>query len=104
MPFNRFNVLRTIIDEINTRLNWINIYLELYNAGVVCRKCGISRPTVRKWFNRYKELGVEGLNEHSRRPKKIKTKVTSEDEQRIIDLRDNRKLGHRSIAREMKRL
>jgi len=104
MAFNQFNVLRTMNDEIKTRLNWINIYLKLGNAGVVCKKCGISRPTLRKWLNRYKELGIEGLNEQSRRPKKIQTKVTAEDEQRIIDLRDNRKLGHRSIASEMKRL
>jgi len=91
-------------DEIKTRLNWIQLYFEIGNAGIVCRRCGITRPTLRKWLNRYKESGIEGLNEQSRRPKKIRTKVSSEDEKRIIDLRDNRKLGHRSIVSEMIRL
>lgn len=91
-------------DAIKIRLNWINIYLKLGNTGVACQKCGISRPTLIKWLNCYKELGIEVLNQHSSRPKKIKTKVTAEDEERIIDLRDNRKFRHRSFASEMKRL
>ncbi|WP_142531128.1 helix-turn-helix domain-containing protein [Pedobacter westerhofensis] len=57
-------------DEIKTRLNWMQLYLDIGNAGIVCRKCGISRPTLRKWLNCYKELGIEGLNELSKRPRK----------------------------------
>jgi transposase-like protein len=69
-------VLRTVNDEIKTRLNWIRLYFEIDNAEIVCRKYGISRPTLRKWLNRYKKLGTEGLNKLSKRPKKIKTKVS----------------------------
>lgn len=91
-------------NEVKKRLEWVKLYESIGVAGIVCLRCGISRPTLRKWIKRYKELGIDGLNEHSRRPHKIHTQITLEDEQRVLDLRDNRKLGHRSIANEMKRL
>jgi len=56
------------------RLNWVKIFLETNNASYVCRKCGISRPTLRKWANRYNKLGIDGLLEQSRRPKKFPLK------------------------------
>ncbi len=91
-------------NDVKKRLEWIKLYESTFDAGLVCKRCGISRPTLRKWIKRYKQSGIDGLNEQSRRPHTIQVKVTTEDEQRIIDLRDNRKLGHRSIASEMKRL
>lgn len=45
--------------EIRQRLKWIKLYEETKNAGLVCRRCGISRPTLRKWLSRYKEQGLE---------------------------------------------
>ena len=51
-----------------TRLGWIKLYQEVKDAGIVCRRCGISRPTLRKWVKRYEERGEEGLKELSRRP------------------------------------
>ena len=41
-------------DEIKTRFRWVALYLETKDAGLVCRKCGISRPTLRQWARRYK--------------------------------------------------
>jgi len=91
-------------NEVKKCLEWVKLYESIGVAGVVCMRCGISRPTLRKWIKRYKEFGIDGLNEHSRRSHKIYTQITLEDEHRVLDLRDNRKLGHRSIANEMKRL
>lgn len=54
--------------EIKQRLKWIELYEETENAGLVCRRCGISRPAHRKWLNRYKEQGFDGLQGASRRP------------------------------------
>src|SRR5215204_5992183 len=54
--------------DAQTRLGWIELYQEIGNAGVVCRRCGISRPTLRKWWRRYQALGMAGLEEQSRRP------------------------------------
>lgn len=39
--------------EVKKRLTWIRLYEEYQDAGFVCRKCCISRPTLRKWWNRY---------------------------------------------------
>jgi hypothetical protein len=34
---------------IAKRLRWVKLFKEIGNAGVVCLKCGISRPTLCKW-------------------------------------------------------
>ena len=41
----------------------------LGDAGLVCRRCGISRPTLREWWRRYQAEGIVGLEERSRRPR-----------------------------------
>ena len=51
-----------------TSLAEVKLYEETKNAGYVCRHCGISRPTLRKWAKRYKDLGEAGLNNQSKRP------------------------------------
>ncbi|MBU9596923.1 helix-turn-helix domain-containing protein, partial [Burkholderia multivorans] len=47
--------------EIAARLRWVRMYHETGNAGLVCARCGISRPTLRKWLRRYQEAGEAGL-------------------------------------------
>ncbi len=32
--------------DTRTRLGWIRLYKEIGNAGIVCRRCGISRGSV----------------------------------------------------------
>ena len=49
---------------------WLQLYEEIGNAGVVCRRCGISRPTLRKWWRRYQAEGEKGLEARSRQPRK----------------------------------
>jgi len=67
-------------------------------------QCGISRPTLRKWFKRYKALGIAGLQERSRRPKTSPSrKIFAEQETLILRLRCERSLGHRRLASELKR-
>ncbi len=53
---------------MRARLMWAKLYEEKQDAGYVCRNCGISRPTLRKWFRRYQEFGVDGLKDQSRKP------------------------------------
>jgi transposase InsO family protein len=90
--------------EIKKRLGWVELYLETGNAGLVCRRCGISRPTLRKWVKRYKEAGIEGLKDLSRRPKHSpKTKVFEQEEELILKLRKTRKLGARRLQSDLKR-
>jgi len=47
--------------ETKKRLSWIKVFEETQNAGITCRRCGISRPTFRKWLRRYQNRGLEGL-------------------------------------------
>ena len=89
---------------VKTSLGWINLYQETQNAGVVCRRCGISRPTLRKWLKRYNAEGIAGLEELSCAPFRSIRKVTLEYEKIILSLRTERKLGVRRIQSEIKRL
>lgn len=52
-------------NEVKKRLEWVKLYESIGVAGIVCLRCGISRPTLRKWIKRYKELGIDGLNEQA---------------------------------------
>ena len=91
--------------EIRQRLQWIKLYAESGDAGLVCRRCGISRPTLRKWWSRYQTQGIDGLKSLSRRPHRSPaTKISQEDEALILTLRIERNLGARRIQSELKRL
>ncbi|MEM1043877.1 MAG: helix-turn-helix domain-containing protein, partial [Bacteroidota bacterium] len=46
---------------LKARLTWVKLYQETGNASFVCRRCGISRPTLRKWWTRYQAEGEAGL-------------------------------------------
>ena len=88
--------------EIQMRLVWIQLYEETGNAGLVCRRCGISRPTLRKWLRRYQAEGVEGLRGQSRKPKHSPNQKTDEAlEDLILGLRKTRKLGARRLQNEL---
>ena len=90
--------------EILQRLKWVSLYEESRVAGFVYRRCGISRPTLRKWWLHYQLNGIEGLRSHSRRPLHSPyTKVSDHYEQLILDLRTQRNLGARRIQSELLR-
>jgi transposase InsO family protein len=92
-------------EQIKARLKWVKLYAEKRDAGFICRYCGISRPTLRKWYKSYCSLGPEGLKDKSRKPhcspnKKVDTQI----EKWILDLRVQRNLGSRRIQTELSRL
>jgi len=92
-------------NEIKQRLTWVQMYLESGDAGLTCRRCGISRPTLGKWVTRYVELGLDGLASQSRRPHHSPAqKVFAQQTQWILALRQERKLGVRCIQNELVRL
>ena len=87
------------------RLVWVKLYKEHGDAGLVCRRCGISRPTLRKWLKRYAEHGIDGLAEQSRRPHHSPNRKVDVDQEAIIlAMRRDRKLGVRRLQHELKRL
>lgn len=89
--------------HIQQRLKWIKLYEATGDAGLVCRRCGISRPTLRLWYRRYLDEGEQGLVDRSRRPlSSPNQKVSSQEETWILALR-KRRLGARRIKSELQR-
>jgi transposase InsO family protein len=87
------------------RLKWIATYRELGDAGTVCRRFGISRPTLRKWLGRYDAEGEAGLLGRSRRPRRSPArKVGPAEEELILGLRRERRLGAKRLRIELHRL
>jgi transposase len=87
-----------------TRLGWIRLYEQFGDAGLVCRRCGISRPTLRKWWRRYQAEGIVGLEERSRRPHRVAgRKIFAEQEALILVLRRTRQLGIKQLRNELLR-
>ena len=88
--------------QVKARLNWVRLYEELGDAGLVCRRCGITRPTLRKWLRRYKDSGIAGLSDLSRKPyHSPNKKLTPQNTAWIIELRNYRNLGARRIHSEL---
>ncbi|ELN4658961.1 helix-turn-helix domain-containing protein [Escherichia coli] len=73
--------------EIQQRLLWGELFEETNDAGLVCRRCGISRLTLRKWWKRYSEQGIDGLSSQKKRSLKSQnTKVNAELEVLILEM------------------
>jgi transposase InsO family protein len=73
-------------------------------VSIICKKYGTSRKSYYKWKKRYKEKGIEGLLDNSRRPHNIKyKKVTMKVEETILDLRLNKRFGCNRIKFRLKR-
>jgi hypothetical protein len=53
----------------------------------LCAEFGISRPTGYLWLRRYKELGVRGITEQSRRPLFSPRRTDARLEQRVLQVR-----------------
>jgi transposase InsO family protein len=74
-------------------------------VSIICKRYGVSRKTYYKWNNRYKQKGIEGLSENSRRSHNIRyRKVTSEIEETILDLRLCKRFGCNRIKFRLKRI
>jgi transposase InsO family protein len=91
--------------EERLRLSWIDTYRRLQDAGAVCRRFGISRPTLRKWLRRFEADGVSGLCTRSRAPHHSPlAKVGPDEEAPILELRRTRRLGVKRLRHELHRL
>jgi transposase InsO family protein len=70
----------------------------------ICKRYGTARKSYYKWKNRYKQKGIEGLKDLSRRPRNIKyRKITPEVEKAMLDLRISKIFGCRRIKFRLKR-
>ncbi|MGK7865381.1 IS481 family transposase [Falsiroseomonas sp. E2-1-a4] len=95
----------TAVRRAQLRRKWIAAYEELGDAGAVCRRFGISRPTLRKWLRRFEAEGNGSLTELSRRPHRSPARKAGESESGIIiRLRRERRLGVKRLRIELERL
>jgi putative transposase len=70
------------------RVHFISDYLKAkYDVSALCEAYGISLKTGYKWINRYKECGIDGLREVSRRPHNSPYKTPGRIKKEIIHLR-----------------
>ena len=85
----------SVVDE---RLRFVAQLLDGEPMTEVCRAFGISRKTGYKIFDRYKEHGVEALNDRSRRPVRYANQLPQQIESLILTLkRDKPHWGARKI-------
>ena len=64
----------------------------------VAAEMGISRPTAYKWWRRWLAEGAEGLEDRSSRPRRCPHQTPARVEDRIVRIRQRRKLGPARIA------
>jgi len=70
----------------------------------LCRQYGISRKTGYKWIARFKQMGIEGLVDESRRPRSSPLETTAEISLEIIRLRQaHPRWGARKIQHVLRR-
>ena len=53
----------------------------------LCREFGVSRTVGYEWLKRYRQGGVSGIEEHSRRPYRSPQKTAANKEERVVELR-----------------
>ena len=73
-------------ETLKARRTWVETYRQTGHAGLTCRRCGISRPTLRKWSRRFEADGEAGLTD------------------RVLSLRRDRNLGSKRLQAELIRL
>ena len=92
-------------ETLYARRTWVETYRQTGDASLTCRRCGISRPTLRKWARRFMAEGEAGLRSQSRRPHRLaESKRTPELTERVLTIRRERNLGAKRIQNELLRL
>jgi len=72
---------------MDERLKFVARLLEGEKMSALCREFGISRPTGYKIFNRYKNSGLQGLEDRSRRPYRHANKLPFQVERAILQIK-----------------
>jgi putative transposase len=75
---------------MDERLKFVARRLDGEKMTVLCREFGISRKTGYKIFNRYKDVGLEGLNDQSRRPYRQANRLPFQLERTILAIKRER--------------
>ena len=76
-----------VVDE---RLRFIARLLDGEKMAGLCREFGISRKTGYKIYSRYKDCGLDGLTDRSRRPYRHANQLPMQIEALIVQLKPDR--------------
>jgi len=79
-------IIKDMSNKFNYRLRMVEYALK-YGKSQAARECKTTRKTVRKWVERFRQEGLEGLRDKKKAPKYIPHKLKPEDETRIVELR-----------------
>ncbi len=72
---------------MDERLKFVARYLDGEKMSALCREFGISRPTGYKIVKGYKELGLDGLEDRSRRPYRHANQLPFQVERTILSIK-----------------
>ena len=75
---------------MDERLKFISRLLDGENMAAVCRQFGVSRKTGYKILNRYRDCGLEGLTDRSRRPYRHANQLPLQIETLIVRLKKDK--------------
>jgi putative transposase len=90
---------------MDERLRFVARLLDGEKMAVLCREFDVSRKTGHKIFNRYKECGLEGLTDRSRRPYRQAKRLPFQVEKLIVQLKKERpSWGAPKIREKLRRL
>jgi transposase-like protein len=78
---------------MDERLRFVARLLEGEKMAELCREFGISRKTGYKIFTRYKDVGLEGLTDRSRRPYRQANRLPFQVETLILGLSVSTRVG-----------
>lgn len=74
-------------DRMDERVRFVARLLDGEKMAPLCREFGIARKTGYKIFSRYKEMGIEGLTDRSRRPYRQANQLPFQIEALIVSLK-----------------
>ena len=75
---------------MDERLKFVSRVLDGESMSGLCREFGISRKTGYKIFNRYKECGLEALQDRTRRPVRYGNQLPMQLERYILALKQDK--------------
>jgi putative transposase len=91
--------------KMDERLRFVARLLDGEKMAVLCREFDISRTTGYKIFSRYKDCGIQGLTDRSRRPYRHANRLPFQIEKLIVQLRrEHPSWGAPKIREKIRRL
>ena len=78
-----------VCDQMDERLRLVAKLLDGEKMAAVCREFGISRKTGYKIFNRYKDIGLRGLEDRARTPYRYANKLPFQVEKTILRIKQD---------------